>query len=328
MAYKGLHDLEYENREEEQHFMRTRRLTGHHSNMVKAIYPEESYKNIMGSNWSKPEALGRGVTGNQGMALRYATIDSQFRKEAVAKGKCTDLEVDEFARAWRTRIDLTHFEPADSLPLSHADILKFWRSNRKDPNKVQDSRRRTKKSRRTKAYEEAFKKDRNPALIYRQLQSALPSTSALDEQLLKQLARLLATGNDLLWQAELIKDAYGAVPTEDLTDFNKLHDIIIKNNRNVLQLLQQHGYDYQSRRKRKEAQTAAEIFEDFVDKATELFDDRAIEFLCPHCQLSLGYFLRHFPTIEYQFVIPSCPRCENKITHTFEALPDEVMTLG
>ena len=328
MAYKGKWDLEYESREEEQHFIRTRRMTGHHINMVKTIYPEEAWESIMGSNWSQPEPLGRGLTGNQGMALRYATIDAWYKPQAIASNKCTEQEVEAFAKAWRTRIDLSDFAPAEKLPLSHADILKFFRDNRKDPKKVKEAKRRSKKSRRSKSYIDAARKDRNPEVVYRRLKGALPSTSVLDEQLLKQLAALLATGNDLLWQADLVKDKDGAVPIEDLGDFNKLHDLIVKNQRNVLQLLQQHGYDYQSRRKRKEAQTAAEIFEDFAVEAEALFDSRAIEFLCPHCQLSLGYFLRHFPTREYRFTIPSCPRCENEIEFVFEALPDEVMSVG
>jgi len=322
MAYRGKFDLEYESKEEEQLFLRTRRLAGHHINMVKLVYPPEAYSSIMGKNYNDPEPLGRGTVGIWGFSLRYATIDEWYKNEGIKRGRFTEQEVNRFYSAWKSKVQIT-----EDLPLDNAAILKFWRENRKDPQKVQETRKRRKKARRTKSYEKRFEQDRNPSVIYRQLESSLPSSSALDSQLLKQLARLLANGNDLLYQAELMKDADGAVPIEDLSDFNKLHDLIIKTQRQVLQLLQQHGYDYQSRRKRKEAQTAAEIFEDFVDRAAELFDSRAIEFLCPHCQLSLGYFLRHFPTIEYQFVIPRCPRCEKEIKFTFKALPDEVMTL-
>jgi len=319
MAYKGQFDLEYEDRAEEQSFIKMRRLIGHHIVMVKHVYPEESYE-IMGDNWRTPEPLGRGMTGSHGMAIRYATIDKWFRDNGVATGKFVDDEVDNFYKAWRTEISF-------DLPLSDAEILKFWRKKRSSPKKARTERKRRKRSRRTKAYEKTFQQDRNPSVIFRQLESALPSSSALDAQLLKSLSRLLANCNDLLWQAELMKDGEGQVPIEDLGDFNKLHDLIIKTQRQVLQLLQQHGYDYQSRRKRKEAQTAAEVFEDYEDDAAELFDTRAIEFLCTYCKTSLGFFLRNFPTISYKFDIPRCPKCENRIEFEFEALPDEVMTL-
>lgn len=321
MAYKGLFDLEYEDKTEQDSFQRTRRLTGHHSNVVKAIYPEEAYADVIGEHWSEPEALGRGIKGNFGMALRYATIDEWYKKQAIAKGKFTAEEVDRFYDAWKSVI-------SERLPLSNERLLKMWRDNRKTPNKHQEIRRRKKKARRTQAFEQNFRQDRNPRVIYKQLEAALPSSSPLDKQILKQLARLLANANDLLYQAEMMKESDGTVPIEDLGDFNKLHDLILKTERNVLQLQQQHGYDYQTRRKRKEAQTAAEIFDDFVDQAADLFDKRAIEFLCPHCNMSLGYFLRHFPTIKYAFTVPRCPRCGNDVKFTFDPLPDEVMSFG
>ena len=320
MAYKGQFGLEYTDIEEEESFVRLRRLNGHHTAMVKQFYPEKAYQDIMGKNWTLPEPGGTGRIGIHGMSLRYATMDDWYKEFGIEKGKFTEKEVADFYNAWKSELDR-------ELPLSDAEILKFCRDRKKNPKKVATERKRRKRGRRTQAYEKTFHQDRNPSVIFRQLESALPSSSALDAQLLKQLARLLANTNDLLWQAELMKDGEGQVPIEDLGDFNKLHDLIIKTQRQVLQLLQQHGYDYQSRRKRKEAQTAAEVMEEFTDQAAELFDTRAVEFLCQECKTSLGYFLRHFPTIEYDFKIPKCPKCGKKISAKFEALPDEVMTL-
>jgi len=175
MAYRGKFDLEYEDQEEERLFIRTRRLAGHHIAMVKMVYPPEAYSAIMGEHWNDPEPLGRGSMGTWGMALRYATIDDWYKQEGIKKGRFTEQEVNRFYNAWKGKVQI----PKD-LPLSNADILKFWRENRKDPQKVQQTRQRRKKARRTKSYEKRFAQDRNPSVIYRQLESALPSSSALD----------------------------------------------------------------------------------------------------------------------------------------------------
>jgi rubrerythrin len=319
----GEWELEYESKEEERLFKQSRRLSGFHVRMVKACFPEEAYKHILGGNWVMPEPKGRGQIGNWGMGLRYACIDPWFREEGFRKRRFTEQEVEHWMAQWGG----TAFR---TIPLSHLEILDFWRENRKNQADALATNKRKIKNRRTASFEKRFNAEREPGTVYRQIRSTIPNPSAVDDQLLRQMARLIANANDLLFQAERMKgveetEDVGDVPVEQIQDYAKIMDLSIKVQKQALDLMKQHGYDYQARRKRREAQTAAEVIDDFKDEAAALFDELAIEWICPQCQLSLGYFIRHFPTIEYKFIVPKCPRCGNSINETMEALVDEVM---
>lgn len=317
--YRGWLDLAYENKEEEAKFRTTTRIGGHHIAMVKHCYELDAYQILMGGNWNKPEPGGRGRVGNFGMALRYATINPVYREYAVEKGRFTSDEVDSWFREWGERSRMP-------LPLDQQEILDFYRSNRKEKKRRDADNLGKRYRRRTKTFERKFAAERDPARIFNALKRTIPSRSAIDDQLLRHFSRYLAQSNDLLFQAERLKDADdGTVAMENIADYNKILDLGFKINKQINDLLKQHGYDYQARRKRRETMTAAEIFEDFKDEAAVMFEQRAIELICTECQLSFGYFIRHFPTVEYRFEIPRCPRCEESLQQVFESMPDEVM---
>ena len=250
------------------------------------------------------------------MALRYATIDPWYKEWAVAHEKFTEQEVDIFRKTWqiKTLVD---------LPLDHHDLLKIYRENKKNPARQTETRQRGRK-RRNKSYENRFDAERNPATIFRQLKAGALNLSALDEQVLKQVARSMANGNDMLYQAESMKDEDSIVPSDLMADYNKAIDLALKVQKQTLDLMKSHGYDFSTRKSRREAQTAAEIFEDAQEKAAKLFDTRAIRLICEECSLDMGVFIRHFPTVEYQFGT-KCPRCDADIKYVMGALVDEVM---
>jgi hypothetical protein len=316
MAHKGNFDLEYTDKDEERGFLRSRKLAGFHTSLVKQCYPPESYESIAGSAWTEAEPQGRGTKGVHGMALRYATIDPWYKEWAVENGKFSEQEVDIFRKTWQSR-------SLKDLPLNHQELLKIYRSNKLSPNRQVETRQRGRKTK-NKSYERRFDAERNPATIFRQLKAGAVNLSALDEQVLKQVARSMANGNDMLYQAESMKDEDSIVPSDLMADYNKAIDLALKVQKQTLDLMKSHGYDFSTRKARREAQTAAEIFEDAQEKAAKLFDTRAIRLICKECSLDMGVFIRHFPTVEYRFAT-KCPRCDADIERAMEALADEVM---
>jgi hypothetical protein len=318
MSYQGRWGLIYDNKEEEQHFVQTRRLNGFHISVVKEYYDEKAYQNIMGSNWNEPEPKGRGRVGTWGMDLRYAPLDKWYMAEAVKSERFTEDEVENFWAAWKP---MCHVKK----PLTDQELLDHWRANRKSRAEAKRTNRRKKTVRRTKAWQEKFQAERDPALIYRRLKATLQAYSTMDEQLLRSFARYLAEANDLLWQAEQLKDDDGVVPEERLGDYAKVMTLSNKLQKQITDLLKAHGYDYQARRSRREAQTAAEVFDEFVGQAAVLFDQRAVEFICENCKLSIAYVVRQFPTVEFTLSTSACPRCNHPIERVWEAAPDEVM---
>lgn len=316
MAHKGNFDLEYVDKEEERGFLRSRKLAGYHIALVKHCYPPEAYESITGEHWNEAEPQGRGVKGVHGMALRYATIDPWYKQWAIENEKFTEQEVEIWRKTWQSRSLI-------DLPLDHQDLLKIYRDNKKNPDRQKEVRQRGRKKR-NKSYEKRFDAERNPAVIFRQLKAGAVNLSALDEQVLKQIARSMANGNDMLYQAESMKDDDDIVPSDLMADYNKAIDLSIKIQKQTLDLMKSHGYDFSTRKARREAQTAAEIFEDAQEKAAALFDTRAIRLVCEECNLDMGVFIRHFPTVEYRFET-KCPRCDHEIKCVMKALPDEVM---
>jgi len=317
MPFVGEFGLEYRDKREESYFKRTRRLNGFHVQVVKKYFEEEVYSHLLGSNWNNPEPQGRGGMGNWGFDLRYACLDHWYRDAAIEKGRFTRDEVDNFWAAWKGKCSI-------KKSLSNAELLHFWHENRKDRDEAKATNARKRVKRKSKAWELRFQAERDPSAVYRRLKATLPITSTMDEQLLRSFARMLSEANDVLWQAEQIKEGTEVVPLELLPDYTKLLDLNHKIHKQVGDLLKAHGYDYQARRSRRETQTAAEVFDDFVDQAAVLFDQRAIEMICKGCNLSLAYFVRQFPTVE--FTLSSlCPRCDNPVTVVMEALDDEVM---
>ena len=318
MPYEGEFGLIYENKDEERLFLQTRRLNGFHIGVVKAYFEEEAYQSISGEHWYDPEPKGRGRLGHFGMNLRYACLDHWYRDQAIKDGKITSDEVSNFWAAWRSKCRV-------NKSLSHAELLKHWRDNRKSKAARSSTNKRKRERRRTKTWQRNFQAERDPNLIYRRLRATMPTTSTMDDQILRAYARMLAEANDLLWQAEQIKCDDGVVPEERLQDYAKLIDLNNKIQKQVADLLKSHGYDYQARRSRRETQTAAEVFDDFVEQAAVLFDQRAVELVCKKCELSLGYFIRHFPTVEFTLSTPDCPRCNSAVQATLYAEPDEVV---
>lgn len=320
MPYKGEFGLTYENKQEERHFLQTRRLNGFHSGVVKKFFQKEAYEMIMGPNWNEPEPKGRGKLGNWGMDLRYATLDHWYRDQAVEQSRFERHEVDNFWAAWGEKCK------AKKVPLSDQDLLDHWRKNRKDRHEAQVANKGKKRRRRTKSWQAKFQAERDPGLIYRRLRATLPVTSVMDEQILRSYARMLAEANDLLWQAEQIKDDEGVVPAERLQDYTKLMDLVNKVQRQTTGLLKDNGYDYQARRARRESQTAAEVFDDVVGDAAVLFDTRAAMIICENCQLEMAYIIRQFPTVKFT-TSTQCPRCGNAFNYVMEQMTDEVMSV-
>ena len=316
MTIKGEFGLEYKDLNEEGDFIRTRRLNGFHIGVVKAYYEEESYEFLLGENYNNPEPRGRGSLGPWGFSLRYCTIDPWYREQAEGVRFDRD-EIENFWYAWKGSAKL-------ELPLSDQEILDHWRQNRKDKEKARATNRRARRRRRVAAFEKKFQAERDPSAILRRLFSTIPARSTLDEQLLRSFARMLAEANDLLWQAEQLKDEHGTVHEEHLQTYTKLIGLNQKTQTAIATLLKTHGYDFQARRQRREAQTAAEVFDEFEAEAETLFDTRAIEWICGYCKLSLGYMIRHFPTVQYECKL-KCPRCHNDVKWVMEAMPDEVM---
>lgn len=319
MPYIGQWGLQFENSDEERLFKQTRRLSGFHTSVVKSYYPEEAYQMILGANWNVPEPRGRGQMGNWGMALRYATLDDWYASEAIRKGKLTQEEVTAFATSWGQ----TAFA---AIPLSDQDLLDYWRKNRKDTKSRQETNKRKRETRRQQRFQAAFDAERDPEHVYRRIKAAIPNPNPVDEQLLKQLARLISQANDALWQSENMKDQdSGEVALESLADYAKLVDLSVKMQKGALDLLKQHGYDFQARRRRREAQTAAEVLDETIEEMAAYFDEMALLIVCPQCNMELGSFIRNFPTVEYVFIVPKCPRCGHSVRETLESLADEVI---
>lgn len=318
MSYTNEDGIEFENSEEERHFTQSRRLSGFHVAVVKAFYPEEAYQSIMGSNWNQPEPHGRGTMGNWGMALRYATIDPWYAEYGLSKGKFEQAEIDRFAKTWYS----TAFA---ELPVGPEVLLEFWRKNRKESQEAKVANKRKRERRRARKFEREFDAERQPDSVYRRLRKSIPNPNAVDEQMLKNLSRLIAQSNDALWQAEQMKDNDGEVPLGDLQDYAKLLDLSVKLGKQSLDLLKQHGYDFQARRRRREAQTAAEIVDETVEEFAAYFDEMCHIMICPNCDMELASVARNFPTRQYTLTIPKCPRCEHPVRVVLEALEDEVM---
>jgi len=327
VPFTGEFNLEYNTKEEERQFKQTRRLGGFHISVVKNLFTSEAWAILLGPAWEKPEPLGRGQAGQWGMALRYACLDHWFRDEAIERGRFTKDEVDNWWKTWKHTLDRDKIKELDlHVPMTHADLLRYWRTHRKEKIASTAANIRKRERRRTKSWELQFQAERDPAMVYRRLKSTIAVASPVDEMLLRSFSRQLADANDLLWQAEQFKDVDGAVAIESLPDYSKLIDLVSKAQKQITDLLHAHGYDYQARRQRREAQTAAEVFDEFVAQAAVLFDERAIEMVCSDCKLSLGYFVRHFPTIGYE-IGTRCPRCQKQTSFALEALPDEVMSV-
>lgn len=320
MPYKGEFGLTYENKQEEAYFLQTRRLNGFHCSVVQEYFEEESYEMIKGSNWNEPEPKGRGNVGNWGMDLRYATLDHWYRDQAIEQGRFERHEVDNFWAAWKGSCK------AEKVPLTNEALLEHWRKNRKDRREARRDNKKKRQRRRTKAWQQKFQAERDPNLIYRRLKATLPVTSAMDEQILRSYARMLAEANDLLWQAEQIKMDDGIVPEEKIADYAKLMDLVNKVQRQVTGLLKDNGYDYQARRARRESQTAAEVFDEVVEDAAVLFDSRAAMIMCENCKLEMAYIIRQFPTVGFT-TSTQCPRCGAQIAHVMEEMEDEVMSV-
>ena len=314
----GARNLEFDNAEESRQFESATRLSGFQINMVRHIYPKEAYETIMGSAWNEPSPHPAWtLNGMWGMSLRYCTIDQTYREDAVAVGKHTDQEIDRFFEAWQTKLDCT-------LPLPDEEILEFFRKNRKSPQQRLKDRKVQQKHRRTKAFEQKFLSSRNAESLYKRIRSSLPTRTQLDEEVLRQVSMLLAQANDMLFQAEEIRGAYDVVPEESIPHYQKMMDLSIKYQKQAVDLMKQHGLDYGTRRRQRDTQTASGIFEEFVEEAEKLFDERAVEIICPECEMSLGYVIRHFVTIAY-LISARCPRCEELVQVEMESLPDEVL---
>lgn len=319
--HRGKFGLEYTDADEELAFIRTRRLAGHHIGMVKYCYEEDAYDMLFGETWKEQEPKGRGTNGYFGMSLRYATIDPWYKEYRTNNKKTWNFEPDEVENWWYA----WKGKATRKLPLTDQEILDYWRANRKDRQKAKEENRRKRRKTRAANFERKFQAERDPDQILRRLFSTIPARSTLDEQLLRSFARMLAEANDLLWQAEQLKDDSGKVHDENVQAYTKLIALNQKTQTAIATLLKTHGYDFQARRQRREAQTAAEVFDEFEEEAEVLFDSRALEYICNNCKLSLGYMIRHFPTVEYTTSV-TCPRCHRKVKWVLEAMPDEVLS--
>jgi hypothetical protein len=320
VAVIGVRGLTFTDSKESSHFEKAMRLSGHWNNFVKAIYPRQAYDSIMGSAWNEPAPNPVWKhNGMYGMSLRYCTIDATYRKDAIDRGRHTNEEIDRFFEAWKDKLDV-------QLPLPDEKILEMWRELRPSPERRLKQRQHQKQHRRTKAFERRFLSSRNPEAVFRRLKAALPTRSPLDEEVLRQIATVMAQSQDQLFQAEQIRDAFGGdvIPDDQLPHYQKFLDLSIKFQKQALDLMKGHGLDYGTRRRQREAQTASQIFDDYVAHSEALFDERAIEIICPKCDMSLGYLLRHFPTVRY-LTNATCPRCEKLVQIEMEALPDEVL---
>lgn len=314
----GARNLEFDNAQESREFESATRLSGHHINMVRSIYPTEAFEDVMGSEWNQPSPRPPWkLKGMWGISLRYCTIDAAYRQEVIAAGKHDDAEIDRFYAAWKERLDRP-------LPLSNEDILDFWRKNRRSPQKRLKEREIQTKHRRTKAFEQQFLSSRNAEVLFKRLKASLATRTLLDEEVLREIAMLQSQANDMLFQAEQIRGAYDVVPEEELGYYQKMLDLSVKYQKQALDLMKGHGLDYGTRKRARDTQTAGGIFEDFVTQAEQLFDERATEVVCPKCEMSLGYLLRHFPTVAY-LTSARCPRCNELVQVGMDALPDEVM---
>lgn len=315
--------LKFDSKEEFAHFKRSRRaMMGWWQFAVKHIFPEEAYAHLRGPSYKEDEPLGRGKIGPWGFALRYSAIDRWHMEQRIKTGKVTKDEVLNITAIWRKHC-------TQDIPFTDEELLDLYRIMREEnkktsPGSKERKAQRATRKRRLKGYEQQWQSERNPAYVYRQLRQGIPNLSPMDEQVLKQLARLMANANDFIWQAEELKDEAGKVSEENIGVFSNLSNLYLKVHKEVLSMMKNHGYDYQARRMRREAQTAADVFDEHAAECEILFNEMAIEMVCDECHLNLGYFIRHFPTVAYGFGV-ECPRCGEKYEGELEALPDEVL---
>lgn len=311
MEFHGVRGLAFKDVEESRFFERSVRLTGTQLNLVRYCYTEEAHTHLSGAAWKEK---GKS-SGHQRLALLYATIDSYYRDERIKKGDFTQRDVDETVSKYGA---YARFE----LPLPDQEILDLWRQFRKAPKPKTGTPKPT--PRRTKAFEKKTTAARNPSVVFTRIVTGFPNRTMLDEEVLRQVASIIADAHEIAFQAEALKDEDGMVPMERLQDFTKLMDQYIKLQQAASALMKQHGYDYGTRKRMREAATAAEIFADVAAHGESLFDARATEVVCEHCKLSFGYVMRHFITIQYNITVVNCPRCHHSTTVVMEALRDEI----
>lgn len=313
MEWHGIRGLLFKDEEESRFFEQSTKLTGHHWNLVRHCYDERAHAHLKGATWNDGEK-GKSQ-GYLGLSLLYATIDPWYLQWGVQKKKFTEAQIEE------TRFKYGSYAK-QPLPLSDQELLDLWRLYKRP--KVEKPKEKKPAPRRTKTYDKKNLAGRNPAVVFNRIASGFPNRTMLDEEILRQIAGIIADGRELSFQADNIKDGDGLVPMESLQDFTKLMDQIIKLQQAASNLMKQHGYDYGTRKRTREAATAAEIFADVASQAEALFESRATEIVCRNCKLSFGYLVRHFITVEYNITVVKCPRCKHDTTIVMEAQRDEL----